>query len=115
MRLGAVEALDAEGRHIAYAFNDLVIGNTFLGTAADGSMKTYAARALAERGETVEEVPVKDLFRGAPSVSLDGKSLELPFTAAQLAACPIAPDNFYGRTYTGILCYTKDSSFMAAA
>ena len=115
VRLGAVEALDAEGRHIAYAFNDLVIGNTFLGTAADGSAKTYAAKALAARGELVEAAPAKDLFRGTPSMSLDGKPLDIPFTAAQLAACPIAPDNFYGRTYTGILCYTKDSPFKAAA
>ena len=115
VKLGAVEALDTEGRHIAYAFNDLVIGNTFLGTASDSSTKTYSAKALAERGESVEEVPIKDIFRDASSMSLDGKPLDLPFTAAQLAACPIAPDNFYGRTYTGILCYTKDSPFAAAA
>ena len=113
--LGAVEALDSEGRHIAYGFNDLVIGNTFLGTAADGSITTYEAKDLAARGELVEAAPAKDLFRGTPSMSLDGKPMELPFTAAQLAVCPIAPDSFYGRTYTGILCYTKDSPFTAAA
>lgn len=115
VKLGAVEARDGEGRHIAYAFNDLVIGNTFLGTSPEGDTKTYGARALAARGELVEEVPVKDLFRGASVMSLDGAPIPLPFPAAQLVASPVAPDRFYGRAYTGILCYTPGSPYQAAA
>ena len=113
--LGAVEARDAEGRHIAYGFNDLVIGNTFLGTSPEGETKTYSARKLAEEGLTAEETPTENLFRGEPSVRLDGKPAEPPFRAAQLIVSPVAPDRFYGRAYTGILCFTPDSPFKAAA
>ena len=115
VKLGAVEALDGEGKHIAYGFNDLVIGNTFLGTSPEGETKTYSAKALAARGELIPEAPTKDLFREAPSMSLDGGVCPLPFRAAQLIASPVAPDNFYGRAYAGILCYTPGSPFRAAA
>ncbi len=116
VRLGAVEALDAEGRHIAYAFNDAVIGNTFLGTSPEGETKTYEACALADRGELVQASPVKNIFAGEARMSLGGKPLEAPpYPAAQLVVSPVAPDRFYGRAYTGLLCYTPDSPYKAAA
>ena len=66
VKLGAVEARDGEGKHIAYGFNDLVIGNTFLGTSPEGETKTYAAKALAASGELIPEAPLADIFEGAP-------------------------------------------------
>ena len=115
VKLGAVEALDSEGRHIAYGFNDLVIGSTFLGTSPEGETKTYAAKALAASGELIPEAPLADIFRESPSMSLDGKPMAPPpFAAAQLVASPMGADNFYGRAVTGILCYTPDSPYKAA-
>ena len=116
VKLGAVEALDAAGRHIAYGFNDLVIGNTFLGTSPEGETKTYAAAALAGRGVLEEAKPLADLFEEGGGMSLNGAPMEpLPFKAAQLIVSPVAPDRFYGRAYTGLLCYTPDSPYQAAA
>ena len=115
VKLGAIEALDGEGRHIAYAFNDLVIGNTFLGTSPEGETKTYAAKALAARGELAEAEPLGDIFRGTPFMQLDGAPCIPPLTAAQLVASPVAQDRFYGRAVTGILCYTPGSPYQAAA
>ena len=39
----------------------------------------------------------------------------LPFPAAQMIVSPVAPDRFYGRAYTGLLCYTPGSPYQAAA
>jgi len=116
VRLGAVEVLDAEGRHVAYGFNDVVIGNTFLGTSPEGGTKTYAAAALAGRGVLEEAKPLPELFADGGTMSLNGKRMDpLPFPAAQLIVSPVAPDRFYGRAYTGLLCYTPDSPYQAAA
>ena len=113
--LGAVEARNVQGRHIAYGFNDIVIGNTFLGTSAEGETRTFSGRELAAFGRLTEEAPVKDLFRGPSSMSLNGRALAaLPYRAAQMVVSPVEPDNFYGRPYTGILCFTPGSEFKAA-
>ena len=55
-------------------------------------------------------------FAGEARMSLDGKPLEAPpYPTAQLVVSPVAPDRFYGRAYTGLLCYTPDSPYKAAA
>lgn len=113
--LGAVEARDEEGRHIAFGFNDIVIGNTFLGTSPEGETKTYEARALAERGALREASPLKTIFRDGIRMSLDGKLMAPPpYAVAQLVASPMGVDRFYGRAVTGLLCYTPDSPYRAA-
>ena len=116
VKLGAVEALDAEGRHIACGFNDLVIGNTFLGTSPEGETKTYEARALAGRGELAEAAPAEDIFAGPARMSLDGRPMEPPpYRTAQMVVSPMGVDRFYGRAVTGLLCYTPGSPYRAAA
>ena len=113
--LGAVEASDGEGRHIAFGFNDIVIGNTFLGTSPEGKTKTYQARALAECGALTEASPVKTIFKEGICMSLDGKLMAPPpYAVAQLVASPLGADRFYGRAVTGLLCYTPDSPYRAA-
>ncbi len=115
-RLGAVEVLDAEGRHTAFGFNDVVIGNTFLGTSPEGETKTYSAGALAGRGTLEEAAPLSELLAEGGQMSLNGEPLDpLPFPAAQMIVSPVAPDRFYGRAYTGLLCYTPGSPYQAAA
>jgi hypothetical protein len=48
-------------------------------------------------------------------MSLNGRALAAPpYRAAQMVVSPVEPDNFYGRPYTGILCFTPGSDFKAA-
>ena len=113
-RIGAVEALTAAGEHIAFGFNDLVLGNTFLGTLS-GEMATFDAEKLARAGELVPAVPLPAIVSGNASWKLNGEALSLPaFPAAQLIASPVDRENFYGRAVTGVLCCTPGSPYKAA-
>ena len=114
-RLGAVEALTLEGEHIAYGFNDLVLGNTFLGTDETGATVTFEAAALAEAGILKKAKPLGRILKPEGCFRKNMAELPaLPYPAAQLIAAPIAQDSYYGRAVTGLLCYTPDSPFQAA-
>ena len=113
--LGAVEALTLSGEHIAYGFNDLVLGNTFLGTDENGSMVTFSAKALARDGILKKEAPLKQILKEDGAFRFrGGAELPLPFPAAQLIAAPLGQDSYYGRAVTGLLCYTSGSPYQAA-
>ena len=101
---GAIEALDGE-RHVAYCFNDLIIGNTLLSTI-DQKMATVSAAVMARDGSRVPEAPLEsvvtllrlvkngtELYSGLPSV-------------AHIVASSLERDSFYGRAVVGVLCYT---------
>ena len=114
--LGAMELMDGSGAHIAYAFNDAVIGNTFLGTK-NGQTLTFDADALAARGELVPAKAASSISReGSPlSVTLNGTPLTAPpFQVAQLIAAPVEHDRYYGQSYTGLWCYTPGSPYHGA-
>lgn len=116
LTLGAMELLDGVGNHIAYAFNDAVIGNTFLGTK-NGKTVTFDAAALAGRGELIRASALSSLTPEGKTlkISLNGQTLpELPFGAAQLIAAPVEKDSYYGQSYTGLWCYTAGSPYRGA-
>ena len=114
-RLGAVEATDMAGRHIAYGFNDLVLGNTLLGTR-EGLTRTFSAARLLKEGVLQEEAPLKALSEKEIIFSVNGKRMEaLPFKPAQLIASPVEQtEPFYGRAVTGLLCYTPGAPSQGA-
>ena len=115
LRLGAVEAVTPDGEHIAYGFNDLVLGNTFLGTDEDGKTVTFDAAALAKEGILKKARPLPRILK--PEGVFRKNLAELPplaYPAAQLIASPIERENYYGRAVTGLLCYTPGSPFQAA-
>ena len=114
-KLGAVRATDMQGRHIAYGFNDLVLGNTFLGTA-QGRTRTFSAGSMIKEGMLKEEEPLKALSEKEAVFSLNGKRLTPPpFKPAQLAASPLEETKqFYGRAVTGLLCYTPGAPLQGA-
>ena len=114
-RLGAVEALTLSGEHIAYGFNDLVLGNTFLGTDENGETVTFGAAALAEEGNLKKAKPLGQILK--PEGIFRKNLADLPalaYPAAQLIAAPLEQDSYYGRAVTGLLCYTPGSPFQAA-
>lgn len=101
--VSAVEVL-VDGRHLAYGFNDVVIGDTFLGTAG-GRVASFSARALLERGEKVEARPSADIVAPGFGVWKNGKKLESRLgKPEQVVVSPLRPREFFARAVAGPLC-----------
>ncbi|MCQ2419783.1 MAG: acylglycerol kinase family protein [Clostridia bacterium] len=114
IRVGAIEALSSERKHIAYGFNDLVLGNTLLGSV-NGQTVTLDAARMAAAGEKKVCSCMADIAGKDFSVSKNGRQLQSSFrTVGQVIASTVERDSYYGRAITGILCYTPDSPCQAA-
>ena len=111
-KAGAVEALDGE-KHVAYAFNDAVIGNTLLATA-DGKTITVDASLLAREGCIVPMTPADRITDKLTIIKNGLRSVSALRGVAQIIASPVERDNFYGRAVTGILCSAPHTANKAA-
>ncbi|MEI6386557.1 MAG: hypothetical protein WCQ50_07975 [Spirochaetota bacterium] len=101
--VGAVEAR-VDGRHLAWGFNDIVIGTTFLGTV-DGELACLSAEAMVLHGMKVVEEPQDEMTTEAFRVLKDGVVMEGGLRRpAQIVASPLARREFYARAVTGVLC-----------
>jgi hypothetical protein len=113
VRIGAID-VSLAGRHLAYGFNDVVIGTTFLGTV-DGRPVSLSARALAERGEQVVEDPDPRIVEEDFAVEKNGRMVPggLP-RPAQIIVAPLGEREFFGRAVAGALCESAYSANKAA-
>ena len=113
-QMGAVEALTVDGQHIAYGFNDLVLGNTLLGSE-NGQMVTFEAYAMAAEG-------ARSVCKCLPSIAGPDFTVEKNGTVlptilpnvGQLVASTVERENYYGRAVTGLLCFTPGTPFQAS-
>jgi hypothetical protein len=101
--VAAVEVL-VDGRHVAYGFNDVVIGDTCLGTMGD-RVESLSATAILERGEKLKAAPSGDIATAGFCVLKNGKRLETrQGRPAQAIAAPLGAREFYARAVAGVLC-----------
>ena len=112
--IGAIHVSNGSN-HLGYAFNDMIIGNTFLGTVK-GKTVNLSVEALLKKGEKkIVEAPSEEITSGVFNITKNGSrvkySIEHP---AQIVASPLEADNFYGRAITGILCYSAHVPLKAA-
>ena len=108
---GAVEAFTG-GRHVAFGFNDIVLGNTILGTV-DGKARTISASAMSLEGKKVETAPLEDL--GSFTVSKNGLICgDWPHKVSQIILSSLERERLYGRAVSGILCYSEGAAERAA-
>jgi len=99
----AVEVL-VDGRHVAYGFNDVVIGDTYLGTVG-GRAASLSAAALLERSEKVEASPSADITAADFGIYKNGKKLLARLgRPAQIIASPLGKREFFARAVAGALC-----------
>ncbi len=99
----AVEVL-VDGRHVAYGFNDVVIGDTYLGTIG-GRAASLSASALLERGEKAEAAPSGDITAADFCVFKNGRRLSPRLgRPAQIIASPLGKREFFARAVAGALC-----------
>jgi hypothetical protein len=93
-----------DGRHVAYGFNDVVIGDTYLGTIG-GRAASLSAAALLERGEKLEASPSADITAADFGVFKNGKKLSPRLgRPAQIIASPLGKLEFFARAVAGVLC-----------
>ena len=101
---GAVEAFDADAS-VAFGFNDIVLGNTILGTI-DGVVLTLSARTMAQTGQKVPELPNENIAENL-AVRKNGMPFASPLKhTAQIVASTLEREKHYGRAVTGMLCYS---------
>lgn len=108
--LGRVDAVDVsvDGVHVAYAFNDAVIADSFLGTLAGIGAVNLSAAEMLKSGRKIPVRPSPDIATEAFSVRKNGvevpRSPELPGLPAQIVISPLRPRELYGRAVGGVLC-----------
>ncbi len=101
--VSAVEVLS--GAHVGYAVNDVVIGNTFLGTTDDGGIANFSARAMALAGR--KEICAADgnICTEEFTVIKNGKPMGHHIARpGQIIVSPLDRDRLEGRAIYGALC-----------
>ena len=89
------------GKFVSLAFNDLIVGDTFLGTI-DGQTVNMSVRALLEDGQRLAQVPSDDIVRDDFCVELNGKTLTPGLKKIrQIILSSVANESHYGRAVYG--------------
>lgn len=99
---GAVEVIS--GSHVGYAVNDVVIGNTFLGTEGD-QVVNLSAEAMALHGRKEICAPSAKICAADFAVTKNGKPAPRRMARpGQIIASPLDRDRLEGRAIYGALC-----------
>lgn len=92
-----------EDRFLSLAFNDLIVGDTFLGTV-DGETRSVSVRALLEEGKLIPKRPTEHIVTEDFAVELNGKKLIPARTPiSQIVLSPVAHENHYGRAVYSVI------------
>lgn len=109
--IDAVEVL-VDGSHLAYAVNDVIIGNSFLGTV-DGEVVNLSARELLHSCRKLKIEPSTDIAGEGFCLSKNGAPVAVSMkTPAQIIVSPLGRREFFGRAIAGVLC---NAAFMDGA
>lgn len=94
-------AVYEKDRFVSLAFNDLIVGDTFLGTI-DGQTRSISVRALLDKGELIPKAPTLNIVRDDFTVELNGVDL-IPNNKIirQIVLSPVAHESHYGRAVYG--------------
>lgn len=101
---GAIEAFDGDVP-VAFGFNDVVFGNTILGTL-DQKAQTISALMMACEGKKMPQAPLENLGEPLYIVKNGVRSPSPLSHTAQIVVSAIERENLYGRAVAGMLCFT---------
>lgn len=101
---GAIEAFDGE-RSLAFGFNDIVLGNTILGTV-EGKPQPISARAMVQEGKKLPEAPLAQIGSSLTVTKNDLRSSVPLERVSQIVVSAVERERLYGRAVTGMLCFT---------
>lgn len=86
---------------VSLAFNDLIVGDTFLATV-DGESCNVSVRALLEQGERVRKSPSEHIVAPDFAVELNGRTVEPAMRdIRQIIVSSVAHESHYGRAVYG--------------
>lgn len=105
--LDAVEVL-IDGKHVSYAFNDVVLGDTFLGMS-EGEMANLSIEELLLRNTKKACIPCSQITSSEFEVRLNGtkvfrKENDENLRIAQIIVSSLQLEPHYGRAIYGPLC-----------
>ena len=91
------------GQFVSLAFNDLIVGDTFLGTI-NGQTRSISVKALLERGDHTPKAPTEHIVTDDFAVELNGVDL-VPNTKIirQIVLAPVAHESHYGRAVYSVV------------
>lgn len=90
-----------DGKFLSLAFNDLIVGDTFLATV-DGQTCNISVRALLERGEHLPQKPCVNIVTDDFRVELNGQNIYPKLKdIQQIIIASVAHENHYGRAVYG--------------
>ncbi len=99
-RIDAVEVTSG-GRVLGCGFNDVVIGNTFLGTV-DGRLASLSASVMENDGRSEEETPSGDILSPDFEFSVNGKRIESDYSSVEgIYISTLWQDRISGRAVFG--------------
>ena len=98
-KIDAIEVTDGDSV-IGYGFNDVIIGNSFLGTL-NGEMRNFDAVAMAQRGEAKTVSPGTDITSDKFKATLNGKELYIGHKVEQICVSTLQFDRFNMRAVFG--------------
>ena len=96
-------AVFVDGEFVSLAFNDLIVGDTFLGTV-EGQTRSISVRALLEEGVISPKKPTENIVTDEFAVELNGAEL-VPNskTIRQIVLAPVAHESHYGRAVYSVV------------
>ena len=91
------------GEFVSLAFNDLIVGDTFLGTI-EGQTRSISVRALLEEGAHTPKKPTEHIVTDDFAVELNGTD-RIPNAKSirQIVLAPVAHENHYGRAVYSVI------------
>lgn len=96
-------AVYVNGEFVSLAFNDLIIGDTFLGTI-DGQTCSLSVRALLEKGDHTPVKPSEHIITSDFAIEFNGREL-VPNRdiIRQIVLAPVAHESHYGRAVYSVV------------
>lgn len=96
-------AVYAKDKFVSLAFNDVIVGDTFLGTI-DGQTCSLSVRSLLEKGEHTPVKPTEHIASDDFAVELNGVA-QIPNTKIirQIVLAPVAHESHYGRAVYSVV------------
>lgn len=116
IRLSPIDAVEVSLNNDikGYAFNDVIIGDTFLGTI-DGQMSNIAVEPFLLRGVKRRVKPSSDIVTDCFLIIKNSAKLEFKMiNPAQIAISPINGRDYIGKAITGALCLAAYKGYRAA-
>ena len=98
-KIDAIEVTDGE-TVIGYGFNDVIIGNSFLGTL-NGEIKNFDALSMARQGEAKVITPGTDIVSDKFKASVNGEALDIRQGVQQICISTLQFDRFNMRAVFG--------------